>query len=81
MSIPHRLSAERLRQLLTYQPETGLFFWNAESRSGFNDSVVNHLPGDEAGRRASRTGASLSESRVEPTSGTALLGYGWLGKR
>jgi len=49
MSIPHRLSAERLRQLLTYQPETGLFFWNVESRSGFNDSVVNHLPGDEAG--------------------------------
>ena len=79
MSIPHRLSAERLRQLLTYQPETGLFFWNVESRSGFNDSVVNTCQVMRRGRRASRTGASLSESRVEPTSGTALLGYGWLG--
>lgn len=49
MSIPHRLSAERLRLILTYQPESGCFLWNVESRSGFKQSVVNHLPGDEAG--------------------------------
>ena len=49
MSIPHRLSAERLRRFLTYQPESGCFFWNVESRSGFQQSVINHMPGDEAG--------------------------------
>ncbi|MCC4260797.1 HNH endonuclease [Pseudomonas aestusnigri] len=49
MSAPNRLSAERLRHLLTYRPESGCFFWNVESRSGFKQSAINHMPGDEAG--------------------------------
>lgn len=49
MSIPHKLTAERLRELISYEPETGECFWRNEARSGFGKSVLVHSPGDIAG--------------------------------
>ncbi|MFV1944119.1 HNH endonuclease signature motif containing protein [Pseudomonas luteola] len=51
MSIPYRLTAERVRELLDYNPETGEFSWKEEKRAGFKGSVVMHKKGSKAGTK------------------------------
>lgn len=49
MSIPHRLTADRLRALVDYDPKTGCFYWREDARAGFHGSVVMHRQGAAAG--------------------------------
>lgn len=49
MAVNNKLDAKRLREILEYDDKSGKFTWLVESRTGFHNSVVNHLAGDEAG--------------------------------
>lgn len=75
MSIPYRLTAERLRNLVDYCPETGQFFWKSEVRIGFHNSVLGHSQGDKAGTARKSDGRNVI--RIE---GRTYLGYrlAWL---
>lgn len=46
-----KITAERARELLTYDRETGVFAWRNEARAGVRRSVVCHRAGDRAGTR------------------------------
>jgi len=75
MSIPHRLTADHLRELVDYCQETGQFFWKNEIRVGFHKSAVGHRKGDKAGTARKSDGRNII--RVE---GRTYLGYrlAWL---
>lgn len=75
MSIPHRLTAERLRELVDYSQDTGEFFWKSEIRLGFHNSVVGHKAGEKAGTARKSDGRNVI--RIE---GRTYLGYrlAWL---
>lgn len=46
-----KITAERARELLTYDRVSGVFTWRAEARAGVKNSVVCHRAGDRAGTR------------------------------
>lgn len=75
MSKAKKLTAERLRELVRYEPSTGNFYWISESRGGFKGSVVIHRAGDRAGTRRGTDGRALI--RID---GRLYLGYrlAWL---
>jgi len=75
MSIPHRLTAEHLRELVDYNQDTGEFFWKSEIRLGFHNSVVGHKAGEKAGTARKSDGRNVI--RIE---GRTYLGYrlAWL---
>ncbi|MBA1194507.1 HNH endonuclease [Pseudomonas entomophila] len=70
-----KLTAERLRELVRYEPATGKFYWIGESRGGFKGSVIIHRAGDLAGGRRRKDGRALI--RLD---GRLYLGYrlAWL---
>jgi hypothetical protein len=60
-----KVSIDSIRELLSYDPESGKLFWKNEQRGGFKKSVIIHRAGDEAGctrpdgRRVVRVGNVL----------------------
>lgn len=75
MSIPHRLTAQRLRDLVDYDLEAGCFYWRKDALGGFHGSVVMHRRGDVAGTPRKTDGRIVI--RIE---GRTYLGYrlAWL---
>lgn len=69
------LTADRLRDILDYCKDSGVFYWRDEVRIGFNKSVVSHRSGDRAGTKRKTDGRIII--RID---GKTYLGYrlAWL---
>lgn len=75
MCAKRSVSAEYVKDVLSYNPNTGKLYWKSEARCGFKKSVVMHRVGDEAGT------ARKSDGRiVVRISGSLYLRYrvAWL---
>lgn len=64
------LTAARIRDLLEYCPDTGVFTWKHEKRTGFNNSALMHAAGGIAGTPRKADGRIVI--RLE---GKTYLGY------